>query len=107
EAGYVTYSNDAKIHELKVSEEVVETFGAVSVATAWAMARGALATTDADIAVAITGIARPGGATAAQARGGGGRGGGTAGQARGGVVVCARAPRRRPGQDRRRPEAVR
>ena len=39
EAGYVTYSNAAKIHELKVSEEVVETFGAVSVATAWAMAR--------------------------------------------------------------------
>ena len=43
EAGYVTYSNAAKIAELKVSEEVVETFGAVSVATAWAMARGALA----------------------------------------------------------------
>ena len=42
EAGYVTYSNAAKISELKVSEEVVETFGAVSVATAWAMARGAL-----------------------------------------------------------------
>src|SRR4029079_2538149 len=63
EAGYVTYSNAAKIHELKVSEEVVETFGAVSVATAWAMARGALAASDADIAVAITGIAGPGGGT--------------------------------------------
>jgi len=61
EAGYVTYSNAAKIHELKVSSEVVETFGAVSVATAWAMARGALAASDADIAVAITGIAGPGG----------------------------------------------
>ena len=61
EAGYVTYSNAAKIHELKVSEEVVETFGAVSVATAWAMARGALAASDADIAVAITGVAGPGG----------------------------------------------
>ena len=34
EAGYVTYSNAAKIHELHVSEEVVDTFGAVSVATA-------------------------------------------------------------------------
>ena len=34
EAGYVTYSNAAKISELKVSEEVVDTFGAVSVATA-------------------------------------------------------------------------
>src|SRR3954452_4500027 len=61
EAGYVTYSNAAKIHELKVSSEVVETFGAVSVATAWAMARGALAASDADIAVAITGVAGPGG----------------------------------------------
>ena len=61
EAGYVTYSNAAKITQLKVSEEVVETFGAVSVATAWAMARGALAASDADVAVAITGIAGPGG----------------------------------------------
>jgi nicotinamide-nucleotide amidase len=63
EAGYVTYSNAAKIAELKVSEEVVDTFGAVSVATAWAMARGALATSEADVAVAITGIAGPGGGT--------------------------------------------
>ncbi|HEY6047740.1 MAG TPA: CinA family protein [Sphingomicrobium sp.] len=66
EAGYVTYSNAAKIHELHVSEEVVETFGAVSVATAWAMARGALAASDADIAVAITGVAGPGGGTPAK-----------------------------------------
>ena len=64
EVGYVTYSNAAKVHQLKVSEEVVETFGAVSVATAWAMARGALAASDADIAVAITGVAGPGGGTA-------------------------------------------
>jgi nicotinamide-nucleotide amidase len=64
EAGYVTYSNGAKISQLKVSEEVVETFGAVSVATAWAMARGALAASEADVAVAITGIAGPGGGTA-------------------------------------------
>ena len=63
EAGYVTYSNASKIHELKVSEDVVETFGAVSVATAWAMARGALHASDADVAVAITGIAGPGGGT--------------------------------------------
>lgn len=61
EAGYVTYSNAAKLTQLKVSEEVVETFGAVSVATAWAMARGALAAADADVSVAITGIAGPGG----------------------------------------------
>ena len=61
EAAYVTYSNASKVHELKVSAEVVETFGAVSVATAWAMARGALAASDADVAVAITGIVGPGG----------------------------------------------
>ena len=66
EAGYVTYSNAAKISELGVSSEVVETFGAVSVATAWAMARGALAASDADVAVAITGVAGPGGGTPAK-----------------------------------------
>ena len=61
EAGYVTYSNASKIGELGVSSEVVETFGAVSVATAWAMAQGALNASAADVAVAITGIAGPGG----------------------------------------------
>jgi len=66
EAGYVTYSNASKIDDLGVSEEVVETFGAVSVATAWAMARGALSASKADIAVAITGIAGPGGGTPAK-----------------------------------------
>jgi nicotinamide-nucleotide amidase len=66
EAGFVTYSNAAKIAQLKVSEDLVDTFGAVSVATAWAMARGALQATDADVAVAITGIAGPGGATASK-----------------------------------------
>jgi nicotinamide-nucleotide amidase len=66
EAGYVTYSNAAKISQLKVSEDVVDTFGAVSVATAWAMARGALLASEADVAVAITGIAGPGGGTASK-----------------------------------------
>ena len=66
EAGYVTYSNAAKISELHVSIDVVETFGAVSVATAWAMARGALAASEADVAVAITGIAGPGGGSPAK-----------------------------------------
>src|SRR5258705_11060444 len=42
EAGYVTYSNAAKIRQLKVSEDVVDTFGPVSVATAWAIAPRAL-----------------------------------------------------------------
>lgn len=64
EAGWVTYSNAAKHAELGVSNEVIETFGAVSIATAWAMARGALAASDADVAVSITGIAGPGGGNA-------------------------------------------
>ena len=63
EAGYVTYSNAAKLADVKVSQDVVETFGAVSIAVAWAMARGALAASDADVAVAITGVAGPGGGT--------------------------------------------
>ena len=63
EAGYVTYSNAAKLADLKVSQDVVETFGAVSIAVAWAMARGALAASEADVAVAITGVAGPGGGT--------------------------------------------
>lgn len=61
--GFVTYSNEAKMAMLGVSEDVLATFGAVSVATAWAMAKGALAASNADVAVSITGIAGPGGAT--------------------------------------------
>lgn len=61
ESGYVTYSNDAKLQTLGVSLDVLETFGAVSIAVAWAMARGALERSGADIAVAITGIAGPDG----------------------------------------------
>lgn len=63
EAGFVTYSNASKLGQLGVSSDVVDTFGAVSVATAWAMARGALHATDAAVAVAITGVAGPGGGT--------------------------------------------
>ena len=61
EAGFVTYSNDAKVELVKVSSDVIETFGAVSIATAWSMAQGALEATHADVAVAITGVAGPGG----------------------------------------------
>jgi nicotinamide-nucleotide amidase len=63
ETGFVTYSNEAKVDLLGVSTEVLETFGSVSVATAWAMAQGALRRSGADVAVAITGIAGPEGGT--------------------------------------------
>jgi nicotinamide-nucleotide amidase len=59
--GFVTYSNEAKHELLGVSNDILETFGAVSIACAWAMAQGALRHSNADIAVAISGIAGPGG----------------------------------------------
>ena len=62
-ASVVSYSNAAKIAHLGVGSDIVETFGAVSVATAWAMAQGMLGRSNADIAVAITGIAGPEGGT--------------------------------------------
>jgi nicotinamide-nucleotide amidase len=62
--GFVTYSNAAKIEMLGVPEDLIDTFGAVSVAVAWSMAQGALAHSRADIAVAITGIAGPDGGSA-------------------------------------------
>jgi nicotinamide-nucleotide amidase len=61
--GYVTYANDAKIRTLGVSSELLETFGAVSIAVAWAMAQGALAKSGADVALAISGVAGPDGGT--------------------------------------------
>lgn len=60
-SSFVTYSNEAKVSLLGVSVEMIETFGAVSIAVAWAMARGALEKSGADLAVAITGVAGPGG----------------------------------------------
>ena len=59
EGGFVTYADEAKVGVLKVSTDVLETFGSVSVAAAWAMAQGVLAKTHADTVVAITGIAGP------------------------------------------------
>jgi nicotinamide-nucleotide amidase len=61
ERGFVTYSNRAKIEMLDVSEKTIEAFGAVSRDVALEMARGALARSKADIAVAVTGVAGPGG----------------------------------------------
>lgn len=66
EAGFVTYSNEAKMKRLTVARDVIETFGSVSVATAWAMAQGALQKSEADVAVAITGIAGPDGGSPAK-----------------------------------------
>lgn len=63
EASFITYSNEAKVDVLGVSGDVVDTFGSVSIAVAWAMAQGTLAKTRADTAVAITGIAGPEGGT--------------------------------------------
>lgn len=63
EAAFVTYSNEAKLEQLGVSLDVLETFGAVSIAVAWGMAQGALRKTGADTAVAITGVAGPAGGT--------------------------------------------
>ena len=57
--GFVTYSNESKLEALGVQPDILEAFGAVSVATAWAMAQGALAKSNADHAVAISGIAGP------------------------------------------------
>ena len=62
-SGYITYSDQAKIKMLGVNPELIETFGAVSVAVVWAMAQGALAKSGADIAVAISGVAGPDGGT--------------------------------------------
>ena len=63
ERGYVTYSNEAKIEELGVKSETIETHGAVSEQTAGEMAAGALKHSHADIALSITGIAGPNGGT--------------------------------------------
>ena len=61
ESGFVTYSNDAKIQMLGVHTATLETHGAVSRQTAIEMVRGALSHSKADMAVAVTGVAGPGG----------------------------------------------
>ena len=64
ERGFVTYSNDAKIYAIGVPAEIVAGHGAVSEPVARAMAEGALRKSKADIAMACTGIAGPGGGSA-------------------------------------------
>lgn len=63
ERGFVTYSNEAKIYSLGIPAEIVAGHGAVSEPVARAMAEGCLRKSNADIAIACTGIAGPGGGT--------------------------------------------
>ncbi|MDZ4867502.1 MAG: CinA family protein [Alphaproteobacteria bacterium] len=64
--GFITYSNEAKMATLGVIVDTLDKFGAVSAPTAVAMAEGAIANSRADRTVAITGVAGPGGGTAAK-----------------------------------------
>jgi nicotinamide-nucleotide amidase len=61
--GIVAYENEVKLAQLGVPEETLVAHGAVSAETATAMAEGARTSLDADVAVAVTGIAGPGGGT--------------------------------------------
>lgn len=63
EGGFVTYSNASKTKFIGVPEALIKAHGAVSKEVAEAMARGAVKATGADVAIAITGIAGPGGGT--------------------------------------------
>jgi nicotinamide-nucleotide amidase len=66
ERGFVTYSNEAKTELVGVPADLIAAHGAVSEPVARAMAEGALAHSRAHVAVALTGIAGPGGATVAK-----------------------------------------
>src|SRR3954453_23393608 len=59
--GFVTYTDDSKVELLDVPRSLLDRDGAVSSGAADAMVRGALSRSDADLAVAITGYAGPGG----------------------------------------------
>jgi nicotinamide-nucleotide amidase len=62
--GFVTYSNEAKTGMLDVAPSLIGEYGAVSREVAIAMAEGAIRASPADIAIAVTGIAGPGGGSA-------------------------------------------
>ena len=64
ERGFVAYSNEAKSELLGIPPELIAAHGVVSAETAAAMARGAVARAPVDVAISVTGIAGPGGATA-------------------------------------------
>ena len=64
ECGFVTYSNRAKTEMIDVPESVIDEYGAVSEAVATAMVNGALRNSAAQVAIAVTGVAGPGGGSA-------------------------------------------
>jgi len=64
ERGFVTYSNEAKSELLGVPPEIITAHGSVSAETPAAMAQGTIARAPVDLAISVTGIAGPGGATA-------------------------------------------
>jgi nicotinamide-nucleotide amidase len=66
ERGFITYSNAAKTELLEVPAAMIDAHGAVSEPVALAMARGALAHSAADLSVAVTGVAGPGGGSVAK-----------------------------------------
>jgi len=86
ERGFVTYSNAAKSELIDVNPELIRVYGAVSEPVARAMAEGALAQSSADVTVAVTGVAGPGGGSVEKAVG---------------LVHIATARRGQPAQHRR------
>ncbi len=63
EGGFITYSNAMKINQLGVDASLIETYGAVSKPVVIAMTKGALEKSNAQVAIAVSGIAGPGGAS--------------------------------------------
>jgi nicotinamide-nucleotide amidase len=66
ERGFVTYSNEAKTQSLGVPKSLIDGQGAVSEPVALAMAAGAIANSHANLAIAVTGVAGPGGGSASK-----------------------------------------